>query len=87
MDKLSPIIGGEKFSLPLPTIAPEVRERMRYMFRNTKTLFHAQDALTGEKTISRIAPEFGYKVYTNANRSSDKRDNTTYAIDYNTDVW
>ncbi len=86
LDKLSPIIGGEKFPLPLPTLAPELRERMRYMFRNTKTLFHAQDALTGEKTISRIAPEFGYTIYSNANRSSDKRDSTSYGIDYNTDV-
>lgn len=86
LEKISPIIGSEKFSLPLPTIAPEVRERIRCIFRNTKTLFHGQDALTGEKTISRIAPEFGYQIYTNANRSSDKRDNTSYGIDYNTDV-
>ena len=57
LDKLSPIIGGKKYALPLPIISPRTRHRLQLMWRNEKKLYHAICDLTGKKTISRVAPE------------------------------
>jgi hypothetical protein len=36
LEKVSPTIAGKKRTYTIPTISPEVRERMRTMFRNER---------------------------------------------------
>ncbi len=37
-DKLSPVIGGEKFQIPPPKMCPSCRQQRRLAFRNERKL-------------------------------------------------
>ncbi len=41
LDKLSPVIGGKKYALPLPDFCPRVRDLQRLLFKNERFLFKA----------------------------------------------
>ena len=62
-EKVSPIYGGKKYLLPVPTLCPEERWRRRLLFKNERTLFKNTCALTGKPIISIHAPDSGLKVY------------------------
>ena len=57
LTKLYPTIGSATFDLPLPTLAPRVRELMSLMYKNERNLYHITSSLSSESTVSRIAPE------------------------------
>lgn len=63
LDKLSPIIGWEKFSLPLPTLCPEERMRRRAQFKNYFSLFKRKCDITGKDVISMHPIDSPYTVY------------------------
>ena len=39
LDKLSPIIAGQKFELPAPSMCPECRKFQRLAWRNEKKIY------------------------------------------------
>ena len=67
-EKISPVIGGKKFSLPIPTLSPEERWRRRLLFKNERALFKNTCALTGKPIISIHSPDSGFKAYSVAAR-------------------
>jgi hypothetical protein len=82
LEKLSPVIAGKKYLLPLPKLAPEARQQLRYMFINYYHLYRTTCWLTGKSIISRFPPESEVKVFTNEAWAGDSRDYTDYAVDY-----
>ncbi len=76
LEKLSPIIGGEKFALPLPTLCPEERRRRRLVFKNYFSLFKGKDTETGEKFISMFPPDTPHIVYSQPRWWGDTWDGT-----------
>ncbi len=82
LEKLSPVIAGKRYPLPLPTLCPEARQQLRYLFINYYHLYRNVCGLTGKPIISRFAPESEVKVFTNEARASDAWEYTDYAIDY-----
>jgi hypothetical protein len=55
-DKISPIFGGKKYSIPSPTLCPEEREKRRLMFRNERKLYKRKCDLSGKEIISVYNP-------------------------------
>ncbi len=86
LDKLSPIIWGEKFLIPLPTISPEERFRMKLTFKNYFFLFHTIDTLTGENIISGHPPNTPLTVFSLPHWWSDNWDPIQYAKDYDSSL-
>ena len=82
LNKLSPIIGWEKFALPLPTLCPEERRRRKLPYKNYFSLFRRTDAETGEKFISTYPPDSSYTVYSQPHWWSDSWEGKDYAKEY-----
>lgn len=82
VDKLSPIIWGEKFLIPLPTICPEERLRRKLPFKNYLSLFKGKDSETGEKLISSYPPDSSYVVYSQPHWWGDAWDPMIYSQNY-----
>ena len=82
LEKLSPIIWGERFLIPLPTISPEERYRAKLTFKNYFFLFRTVDALTGEAIISGHPPDTRLSVFSLPHWWSDSWDPLDYGIDY-----
>jgi len=40
-DKISPVFGEKKYSLPTPTLCPDERKRKRMMMRNDRALYYS----------------------------------------------
>jgi len=55
LEKLSPVIGWEKFKLPTPDLSPKAREINRLMFRNERN-FYKIKLKNGKSEISTIHP-------------------------------
>ena len=51
-DSISPVISGEKFSIPPPKICPDCRQQRRLSFRNVNNLYRRKCNLTGKQIIS-----------------------------------
>ena len=79
-EKLSPMIGGKKIALPLPTISPAYRQQMRLTFRNDKNLYRTPCQASGKLVISMISPDKPYKVYDQKIWRGDNRDALDYGI-------
>lgn len=45
-DQMSPVIGGRKYSIPTPTLAPITRMQRRMAFRNERYLYEKKSCLT-----------------------------------------
>lgn len=60
--RLSPIIAGTKYPLPLPRHCPECRHQRRLLFRNERYLFRLKCFLTGRSIVSSYPPETGLKI-------------------------
>jgi len=83
LEKISPTINGKKYSIPLPTLCPEERQRRRMTRRNERKLYRRKCDATGKDIISVYPPE-EYIAYHLDQRFSDSRDGTQYgeAIDF-----
>ena len=62
-DKISPVFGGRKFPIPIPTLCPSCRQQRRLVFRNERKLYHRKCDLTGKEIISMYSPDKKIKVY------------------------
>ncbi len=81
LEKLSPVIWGERFALPLPTLCPEERRRRKLQFKNYFTLFKRKDER--KKTIISMFPEEADRtIYSQSYWWGDTWDPFDYAIDF-----
>lgn len=77
-DKMSPVFAGKKYSVPPPTLCPTCRTQRRLSYRNDRSLYKSVSSLTGKEMISMHNPAYGYVVYEQEDRWTDKRDPTHY---------
>jgi len=80
-DKVSPVFGGKKFSLPVPTECPDCRQQRRQSFRDERKLYHRKCDATGKQIISIYSQDKTFKVYDQEYRRSDKWDGVEYGKD------
>jgi hypothetical protein len=88
--KIIPTFAGQKFNIPLPTLCPDERQRLRLMYRNERGLHRRKCDATGENIISVYSPDPAgndgagseYKVYDQNFRRSDKRSALDQGLDF-----
>jgi hypothetical protein len=73
-DKISPVIDGNKYAIPTPSLCPEQRQRRRLAFRNDRKLYRRTCNATGKQIISIYSPDKAYTVYEQQAWRSDSRD-------------
>ena len=81
-DEISPVFGGQKFSIPPPTLCPQCRLQRRMQFRNERHLYKRTSDLSGKPIVSTFAPDSPYKVFDQQEWWSDAWD----ALDYGQDI-
>ena len=62
-DKVSPVFGGKKYSIPSPALCPDERQKRRLAFRNERKLYKRKCDKTGQEIISIYSPDKSYTVY------------------------
>lgn len=82
-NKISPIIGGKKLSLPDPVQCPDCRRLNRIMYRNFRNLYHRNCDKTGKAIISMYDRDAPFPVYDYDVWHGDDWDPMDYGIDYN----
>jgi len=85
-DKVSPVFGGKKESIPPPTLCPECRQQRRLAFRNMRHLYRNTCRLSGVPVITNVSPDKPFPVYVREVWLGDGWDAQAYAtpIDANT---
>ncbi|MDD4530177.1 MAG: hypothetical protein PHO80_01330 [Candidatus Gracilibacteria bacterium] len=81
LDKLSPVILGEKFQLPSPILCPYCRQRKRSLFRNERNIYKRKCDLCNKTTISMYPEDLAEKVYCNKCWQGDLWDPTSFGLD------
>ncbi|MDP4007670.1 MAG: hypothetical protein Q8P68_00595 [Candidatus Peregrinibacteria bacterium] len=82
LSKLSPVLNGKKYDLPLPTLCPEERQRRRMAFRNDRTLYYRKCDLTDKQILSQYPSECAYTIYDANIYWTDKWDPMRYGHDF-----
>lgn len=62
-DKVSPVIGSKKQSIPPPTLCPTCRLQRRLTHINERILYRRPSSKTGKDIIASLSPDKPYKVY------------------------
>ena len=70
-DKMSPVFGGVKYSIPSPTISPYERFVQKFAWRNERSIVRRKCDLTQKDIISMYHPDLPYTVYSNDAWHSD----------------
>lgn len=78
LKRVSPVIKGERFLIPPPTLCPRERVRRRMAFRNERNLYHTKSTMSGESVLSMLHPDTPYPVYIKDEWMSDKWDPCSY---------
>lgn len=81
-DKISPIFGGKKVSVPKPKLCPDCRDQRRRSFRNDRFYYHGACELCKKKIISVYDPERIGPVYCNQCWWGERWDPMDYARNY-----
>ena len=82
LEKISPVIAGKKYFLPLPTLCPAERLRRRLVWRNEKHLYKRKCDATGKRIVSTYSPENTLPIYEQKFRWSDNWDPMEYCQDF-----
>lgn len=82
LDKVSPVVCGQKYPLPVPTLCPDERMRRRLTFRNQQTLYKRTCDLSGKMILSLYSPDKDQVVYSPDEWWSDKWDAMNFGRDY-----
>ena len=82
LDKISPTIGGKKFSFPLPTLSPESRFRRMMMFRNERKLYKRKCSKTGKDIVALYPDDYKGTVYNPDLWRSDDWDPLDFGKEY-----
>ena len=62
-EKVSPVFGGKRYTIPAPTLCPDCRQQRRLSFRNERKLYKRKCDATGKDIISIYSPDKPYTVY------------------------
>jgi len=81
-DKISPVFGGKKYSIPSPTLCPDERERRRLTFRNERNLYMRKCDATGQDIISNYTSDAPCPVFLRDYWFSDAYNPTDYGVDF-----
>jgi hypothetical protein len=81
-EKISPTFNGKKYPIPTPTLCPDCRQQRRLARKNERKLYKRTSDASGKSIISLYSPDKPYKVYTQEERWSDKRNAMDYAKDF-----
>ncbi len=82
LDRLAPVIGGRKISIPEPTLCPPCRSQRRLTGRNERNLYRRTDSITGKDIISIHSPEKRYPVTEPEIWYSDRFDSMEYGMPF-----
>jgi hypothetical protein len=82
LDKLSPVLNGEKKLLPPPKDCPPCRQMRRMSFRNERMLHERKCDVTGKDIISVHAPDSPFTICEKDHWYSDKFDPLAYGRKY-----
>ncbi len=81
-DQVSPVIGGQKYSIPEPTHCPDCRHQRRLAFRNERHLYWRTCDGTGKRILSVFLQDAPFKVYDVDHWYSDAWDPLEYGRDF-----
>ena len=81
-DSVSPVIAGNKFSIPLPTLCPICRSQRRWNWRNERNLYWRKCDKTGKDILSVFSPDKPYTVYSEEAWYQDDWDPLSYGRDF-----
>ncbi|MBU0457989.1 hypothetical protein KJ652_07215 [Patescibacteria group bacterium] len=62
-DKVSPVINGEKYQIPPPSICPDCRQQRRLAYRNERNFYQRTCDKTGSICVSVYSPDKPCTVY------------------------
>jgi hypothetical protein len=86
LEKISPVIGGQKFTIPEPSECPDCRLMSRVGHRNEQYMYHNVSSVTGKPLIALYSPdtEWGkkYKMMTHEEWWSDDWDGMNFGRDF-----
>lgn len=84
-EKISPVLNGKKYLIPVPRLCPRERERRRLAYRNERKLYKRKSSLSGAPMISFLPPDSPFAVYTKDEWWSDKWNSMNYGrpFDFN----
>jgi hypothetical protein len=82
LEKLTPVIAGEKIPLPELEICFNCRLKKKLAFYNRRQLYKRNCDLTGEPIISVMSPDKNYKVYNIHDWFGDSWDPLEYGRDF-----
>jgi hypothetical protein len=82
LEKVSPVFGGKKYSIPQPTHCPDCRQQRRVAQANQMHLDRRKCDFTGEEIVSNYHPGDPYTVYQQEVWWSDKWDPLKYGRDF-----
>lgn len=81
-DKISPILAGQKYAVPVPTLCPDCRQQRRLTWRNERSFYSRFCDLCKKPVISIYSPENPFPIYCNSCWWSDKWDPKKYGRDF-----
>ncbi len=81
-DKISPVFGGKKYTIPAPTLCPDCRQQRRLAFRNERKLYHRKCDRTGKEIISLYSPDKPFQIYDRESWWSDEWDPMEFGKDF-----
>jgi hypothetical protein len=64
IEAVSPVIAGQKYLIPDPTLCPDCRMQRRMTFRNERKLYRSKSALSGKSMVSLYSPKGEHPAYT-----------------------
>lgn len=82
LERVAPVIGGRKHSIPPPTLSPEARWLRRLAFRNERTLYKRKCNLSGREMVAMHPADAPFPVYHITEWVSDKWDPMDYGKDF-----
>jgi len=86
LDKVSPIFGGKKYSIPTPTLCPDERQRRRLTYRNQRNVYLRKSSTTGKTIFSMHSGDKLYPVYENEIYYNDSWSPLEYGKKYNSEI-
>lgn len=88
-DKVSPVFGAQKFSIPPPKLCPECRQQRRLANVNDRHLYRRASSKSGKEIIASVSPDKPYLVYEPKEWWSDTWDGLSYgrAFDFDRPIF
>ncbi len=81
-EKISPVIGGKRCDIPVPTLCRRCRDMRHFAFRNERSLYKRPSSLSGQMIISAFNEKSSFKVYSHDEWWSDSWDPMQFGRDF-----